>query len=111
MLSYLQCWNFEGMGPPSRLCGSKQGKAFGRQCPATSTFCQNMGDGRQLYKNGSLVQGNLVHIQEAVPSREDFLLPTLGPKLEKLGEEVRIGRGFQLLRCVDDTSTARSLNT
>ena len=52
------------------------------------------------------MQGNLVHIQEAVPSREEFLLPTLGPKLEKLGEEVRIGRGFQLLRCVKDASPA-----
>lgn len=47
------------------------------------------------------MQGNLVHIQEAVPTREDFLLPTLGPKLEKLGEEVCVGRGFQLLRYVD----------
>ncbi len=44
------------------------------------------------------VQGNLVHIQEKVPSREEFPLPTLGPKLEALREEVRIGRGFQLLR-------------
>lgn len=45
------------------------------------------------------MQGNLVHIQERVPSREEFPLPTLGPKLEALREEVRIGRGFQLLRC------------
>lgn len=44
------------------------------------------------------VQENLVHIQEKVPSREEFPLPTLGPKLEALREEVRIGRGFQLLR-------------
>lgn len=42
-----------------------------------------------------------MHIQEAVPSREHFPLPTLGPKLEELGEEVRIGRGFQLLRYVE----------
>ena len=49
------------------------------------------------------MQGNLVHIQEAVPTREHFLLPTLGPKLEKLGEEVRVGRGFQLLRCATET--------
>ena len=55
------------------------------------------------------MQGNLVHIQEAVPSREHFLLPTLGPKLEKLGEEVRIGRGFQLLRYVAVTPPARWL--
>ena len=40
----------------------------------------------------------MVHIQEAVPGRKDFPLPTLGPKLEQLREEVRIGRGFQLLR-------------
>ena len=46
----------------------------------------------------SALQGNLVHIQEAVPGRKDFPLPTLGPKLEQLREEVRIGRGFQLLR-------------
>ena len=46
----------------------------------------------------SALQGNLVHIQEAVPGREGFPLPTLGPKLEQLREEVRIGRGFQLLR-------------
>lgn len=44
------------------------------------------------------LQGNLVHIQEAVPTREAFPLPTFGPKLEQLREEVRIGRGFQLLR-------------
>ena len=45
-------------------------------------------------------QGNLVvDIQEKVPSREHFLLPNLGPKLEALREEVRIGRGFQILRC------------
>ena len=40
-----------------------------------------------------------MHIQEKVPSREQFLLPTLGPKLEALREEVCIGRGFQILRC------------
>jgi hypothetical protein len=45
-------------------------------------------------------QGNLVHIQEKVGSREHFPLPSLGPKLEACREEVRIGRGFQLLRCV-----------
>ena len=45
-----------------------------------------------------LRQGNLVHIQEKVPSREHFALPSLGPKLEALREEVRIGRGFQILR-------------
>ena len=45
------------------------------------------------------LQGNLVHIQERVGSREAFPLPTLGPKLEACREEVRIGRGFQLLRC------------
>jgi hypothetical protein len=45
-------------------------------------------------------QGNLVHIQEKVPTREQFPLPTLGPKLEAFREEVRIGRGFQLLRRV-----------
>ncbi len=43
-------------------------------------------------------QGNLVHIQEKVPGREQFELPSLGPKLEALREEVRIGRGFQILR-------------
>ncbi|CAK0785174.1 hypothetical protein CVIRNUC_008380 [Coccomyxa viridis] len=47
---------------------------------------------------GLRIEGNLVHIQEAVPGRKDFPLPTLGPKLEQLREEVRIGRGFQLLR-------------
>lgn len=46
------------------------------------------------------MQGNLVKdIQEKVPTREAFPLPTLGPKLEAFREEVRIGRGFQLLRC------------
>ena len=42
-----------------------------------------------------------MHIQEAVPDRGHFHLPTLGPKLEQLGAEVRIGRGFQLFRCVE----------
>ncbi|KAK9919027.1 hypothetical protein WJX75_008803 [Coccomyxa subellipsoidea] len=49
-------------------------------------------------KGGLRIEGNLVHIQERVPSRDEFPLPTLGPKLEVLREEVRIGRGFQLLR-------------
>ena len=39
-----------------------------------------------------------MHIQEAVPTREAFPLPTFGTKLEQLREEVRIGRGFQVLR-------------
>ena len=56
------------------------------------------------------MQGNLVHIQEAVPTRDHFLLPTLGPKLEQLREEVRIGRGFQLLRCASiDKANSLSL--
>lgn len=29
----------------------------------------------------------------------DFPLPTLGPKLTAMREEVRTGRGFQLIRC------------
>ena len=36
------------------------------------------------------------HVQRV--TREDFPLPTLGPKLEAFREEVRIGRGFQLFR-------------
>ena len=38
------------------------------------------------------------HGMQAV-TREDFLLPTLGAKLEAFREEVRTGRGFQLFRC------------
>ena len=55
-------------------------------------------DLRYVLKHVSALQGNLVHIQEAVPGRAHFPLPTLGPKLEQLREEVCIGRGFQLLR-------------
>ena len=38
------------------------------------------------------------HGMQAVTG-EDFLLPTLGAKLEAFREEVRTGRGFQLFRC------------
>lgn len=31
-------------------------------------------------------------------TKEEFSLPTLGPKLVELLEEVRVGRGFQLIR-------------
>ncbi len=31
-------------------------------------------------------------------AKEDFPLPTLGPKLVAFREEVRTGRGFQLFR-------------
>ncbi len=31
--------------------------------------------------------------------REDFPLPTLGPRLEELGAAAFKGRGFQLVRC------------
>lgn len=31
-------------------------------------------------------------------TKQDFALPTLGPKLVQFREEVRTGRGFQLIR-------------
>eukprot|EP00884_Botryococcus_braunii_P013847 jgi/Botrbrau1/22463/Bobra.0091s0065.1 len=43
-------------------------------------------------------QGNLLLIQDKVPTQKEFPLPTLGPKLEAIIEEVRAGRGFALLR-------------
>lgn len=47
-----------------------------------------------------VAQGNLLLIQDKVPTTEEFPLPTLGPVLVRLREEVRIGRGFALLRWV-----------
>ena len=32
-------------------------------------------------------------------TKEDYALPTLGPKLVELAKSVTLGRGFQLLRC------------
>eukprot|EP00884_Botryococcus_braunii_P012117 jgi/Botrbrau1/20906/Bobra.0135s0037.1 len=43
-------------------------------------------------------EGNLLLIQNKVPTKEEFPLPTLGPVLERIREEVRVGRGFALLR-------------
>lgn len=63
----------------------------------TTGLCTHMSSRRTCPKE-CFLQGNLVHIQERVGSREAFPLPTLGPKLEACREEVRIGRGFQLLR-------------
>ena len=37
-------------------------------------------------------------IERAVASRDDFPLPTLGPKLVALAEEAKNGRGFVLIR-------------
>ena len=45
------------------------------------------------------VQGNAYHVNEVVLTKEDFSLPTLGPKLEAIRENIRIGRGFQLIKC------------
>lgn len=36
--------------------------------------------------------------------REDFPLPTLGPRLEELGAAAFKGRGFQLVRCAPGPS-------
>ena len=47
-----------------------------------------------------MLQGNAYYVHEAVLGKADFPLPTLGPKLEAIRENVRIGRGFQLIRCV-----------
>ena len=44
-------------------------------------------------------QDNHLHIQEVCPTREQFPLPTLGPKLEAAMVEVQTGRGFYFLRC------------
>lgn len=44
------------------------------------------------------MQGNAYNVQEVVLSKADFPLPTLGPKLEAIRENVRIGRGFQLIK-------------
>ena len=46
------------------------------------------------------MQGNYFFVREALPSKADFPLPTLGAKLEAIRENVRIGRGCQLIRCV-----------
>eukprot|EP00884_Botryococcus_braunii_P012120 jgi/Botrbrau1/20909/Bobra.0135s0040.1 len=43
-------------------------------------------------------EGNLLLIQDKVPTKKEFPLPTLGPVLQGLREEVRVGRGFALLR-------------
>ena len=37
-------------------------------------------------------------IKDSVPTAAEFPLPTLGPKLKDLLEEVKTGRGFQLIR-------------
>ena len=97
---------FQRLMPHAMLSGARQGGSTEPHLhllrmlllPVTKkSNCDTATDTSFLELNACL-QGNLVHIQEAVPSREHFLLPALGPKLEKLGEEVRIGRGFQLLR-------------
>ena len=44
------------------------------------------------------LQENKNSIERAVASREDFPLPTLGPKLAALAEEAKHGRGFVLLK-------------
>lgn len=46
----------------------------------------------------SVWQGNDFHVHEVIKSQADFPLPTLGPKLEAIRENVRIGRGFQLIK-------------
>lgn len=42
-------------------------------------------------------------------TREVFLLPMLGSKLEAFREEVRIGRGFQLFRCTHINFKSQSI--
>jgi hypothetical protein len=42
-------------------------------------------------------------------TQSDFPLPTLGAKLTAVREEVRTGRGFQLIRCVPGPQGALSL--
>ena len=44
-------------------------------------------------------QGNYLHIQDVVPSRAEFPLPTLGARLDAMLDEVIAGRGFAILRC------------
>ncbi|KAK9840646.1 hypothetical protein WJX81_006750 [Elliptochloris bilobata] len=43
-------------------------------------------------------EGNHLHIQEVIPTSEQFALPTLGPKLQAAMTEVLSGRGFYILR-------------
>ena len=52
------------------------------------------------HSTAPLLQGNYLHIREALSSKADFVLPTLGPKFEAIRENVRIGRGFQLIKYV-----------
>ena len=42
-------------------------------------------------------------------TQADFPLPALGPKLTAMREEVRTGRGFQLLRCAHSDCPSASL--
>ena len=45
-----------------------------------------------------LLQGNYLFIREVLPTKATFALPTLGPRLEAIRENVRVGRGFQLIK-------------
>ena len=45
------------------------------------------------------MQGNYLFIKETVATKAVFALPNLGPRLEAIRENVRVGRGFQLIKC------------
>jgi hypothetical protein len=55
------------------------------------------GDGSEEGQGGPETK-NRNRIELAVSSREDFPLPTLGPKLLALAEEAKNERGFALIR-------------
>ena len=44
------------------------------------------------------MQGNLLLLHEKLMTEADFPLPRLGPKLKAMRENLRSGRGFQLIR-------------
>lgn len=46
------------------------------------------------------MQGNLLKLHEKLIGEADFPLPKLGPKLKAMRENLRSGRGFQLIRGV-----------
>lgn len=65
----------------------------------------------KLKNKRCILQGNLLHIQEKVSTKEQFPLPTLGPKLEAMREEVISGRGFYIIRCIWVTLFLNSVNS
>ena len=60
-----------------------------------STGSQNAIADLTAYKHNALLTSAL-HTQDV--TKQDFPLPNLGPKLVGFREEVRSGRGFQIIR-------------